>query len=209
MITAPGQHDKAVFRLPFLFIGTGIILFFAFQLYSAGTLALWLREFPRGPSGWMHVHLLMLGWATMTAMGAVYQLINVVLQTSLYSRKLGYAHYAFFTVGALGLIYGFARFNMVFIALFASLTFIGILLFVLNIALTLHKSKLWNTVTISATCAIVYLTLAALTGMLMGLDFKYNFLQIYHERVFGAHLWFATVGWFAILISGFGYKLMP
>ena len=96
-------------RLPFLFIITGIAGFALFHGASLLSLSGWLGEELRGPDGWFHIHLFVLGWATMLAMGAVYQLINVILQSSLYSERLGYVHYALFSVGLFGLLVGFVR----------------------------------------------------------------------------------------------------
>ncbi|MBC8081304.1 MAG: cbb3-type cytochrome c oxidase subunit I [Gorillibacterium sp.] len=202
-----------MFRLPFLFIITGIISFALFQIFSLLDLATWLStlgDWPRYPTGWSRVHLLVLGWATMIAMGAVYQLIPVVLQNqSLYSRKLGFVHYGFFAVGTAGLLIGFQTMLLPLIASFATLAFIGILLFAINLGITLYRAKKWNTVTISAACAVSYLVLAGLSGMLMGLNFYFDQWGSYHDQLFGAHLWFGAIGWFGLLITGFSYKMLP
>src|SRR5690606_27460707 len=113
----------------------------------------------RGPTGWFHVHLFVLGWATMLAMGAVYQLINVILQSQLYSTKLGYVHYVLFTLGLAGLLYGFHQGNTAWIAGFAVLAFCGIVLFVWNIFATLFRAAQWNAITLSAAWAVLYLLL--------------------------------------------------
>ena len=73
-----------MFRLPFLFIATGIISFVVYQVLGLADLASWITLEPINPTGWSRIHLLVLGWATMIAMGAVYQLIDVVLQSKIY-----------------------------------------------------------------------------------------------------------------------------
>jgi hypothetical protein len=198
-----------MFRLPFLFIITGIVSFVLFQTLTLLDLASWMGEYPRSSEGWFRIHLLVLGWATMIAMGAVYQLINVVLQSNIYSEKLGYVHYGFFTAGAAGLLYGFQSGQAAWIAGFASIAFIGILLFAWNIAVTLLRASQWNTITISTGCAVAYLTLTGITGMAMGLNFHFNQWGSFHEQLFGAHIWLGTLGWFGLLISGFTYKMLP
>ncbi|HLU21598.1 MAG TPA: hypothetical protein VKZ77_03830, partial [Bacillaceae bacterium] len=114
-----------MFRLPFLFIITGIIGFIFFQATTIISLSDWMMNSLRGPTGWFQTHLFVLGWATMLAMGVVYQLINVILQSKIYSERLGYIHYIVFTVGLIGLLYGFYFGKVMIIASFASLTFIG------------------------------------------------------------------------------------
>ncbi|TMV50346.1 hypothetical protein FE783_12405 [Paenibacillus mesophilus] len=196
-------------RLPFLFIVTGIIGFVLFQAASLSSLSGWLGDGLRGPNGWFHVHLFVLGWATMLAMGAVYQLIHVILQSGIYSERLGYAHYTLFTVGLSGLLYGFIKGEMYWIAAFAVLTLGGILLFGWNMAVTLLRASKWNAITISAACAVLYLVLTGLSGMAMGLNFVTGLWVDVHENLFGAHIWLGTVGWFGLLITGFSYKMLP
>lgn len=196
-------------RLPFLFIVTGIIGFVLFQAASLSSLSGWLGEELRGQNGWFHVHLFVLGWATMLAMGAVYQLIGVILQSSLYSVRLGYVHYVSFTVGLTGLLYGFIEGKIYWLAASATLALAGILVFAWNIAVTLIRASKWDPVTISAACAVLYLALTGLSGLAMGINFATGQWAAYHERIFGAHIWLGTIGWFGLLITGFSYKMLP
>lgn len=196
-------------RLPFLFIVTGIIGFVAYQVASLASLFGFLGDGIRGPSGWFHVHLFVLGWATMLAMGAVYQLIHVILQAPIFSERLGYVHYSVFTVGLIGLLYGFTSSEIRIIAAFATLSFIGILLFAWNMAVTLAKASRWNAITLSAACSVLYLVLTGVSGMAMGINFATGWFNEYHENLFGAHIWMGTVGWFGLLITGFSYKMLP
>lgn len=196
-------------RLPFLFIITGIFGFILFHATSLMSLTAWIGDDIRGPAGWFHVHLFVLGWASMLAMGAVYQLINVILQTTIYSERLGYIHYFCFTIGLFGLLFGFIQGEISWIAGFATLAFIGLVLFVWNMACTLFRAAKWDAITISTTCAVFYLLLTGLSGMTMGLDFATGWLGDLHENLFHTHIWLGTLGWFGLLITGFSYKLLP
>ncbi|WEK53258.1 MAG: hypothetical protein P0Y55_11725 [Candidatus Cohnella colombiensis] len=196
-------------RLPFFFIVTGMIGFVSYHVASLFTLANWMTDQARGPEGWFYAHLFVLGWATMLAMGAVYQLINVILQGKLYSEKLGYVHYVVFTIGLAGLLVGFIQSNIHMIAIFASLAFVGIVLFVWNIATTLIRAKQWTTITISAACSMMYLLLTGISGMAMGLNFAFGAWNELHDRLYGTHIWLGTIGWFGLLITGFSYKMLP
>jgi len=198
-----------VSRLPFLFIFSGMAGFVLFHAASLLSLFGWLGDGVRGPAGWFHAHLFVLGWATMLAMGAVYQLISVILQSNIYSERLGYVQYAMFTIGLAGLLYGFIRGEIYWIAAFATTGFAGILLFAWNMAVTLFRASRWDAITISAAAAVVYLVLTGLTGMAMGVNFATGLWDDMHNRLFGAHIWLGTVGWFGLLITGFSYKLLP
>ncbi|MCF7753634.1 hypothetical protein KQ941_04185 [Paenibacillus xylanexedens] len=196
-------------RLPFLFIITGIFGFVMYHAFSLLSLTGWLGDELRGPEGWFHAHLFVLGWATMLAMGAVYQLIHVILQSNIYSLVLGYCHYVLFSIGIMGMLYGFIRADVIWIASSATLALSGILLFGWNMAVTLFRASQWNPVTISAACSCLYLVLTGLSGMLMGLNFAFGDWNGLHERLFGAHIWMGTLGWFGMLITGFSYKMLP
>lgn len=202
-----------MFRLPFLFILTGLISFALFQLITVQDLGIWLIELgdmPRFPTGWSRVHLLVLGWGTMIAMGAVYQLIPVVLQNqNLYSRKLGFVHYGFLATGLAGMVTGFQLTLLPVLAIGATLALTGILLFAFNIGMTLSRAPKWTPVLVSAACAIGYLVCAGISGLLMGLNFSFEWWGNFHDQLLGAHLWFGTVGWFTLLITGFSYKMLP
>jgi hypothetical protein len=203
------SSNQASFRIPFMFIATGIIAFLLFHAMSLSSFAQWTSEYPRGPEGWTNTHLLVLGWGTMIAMGAVYQLMNVVLQKDLYSRPIGYVHYGCFALGTAGLLIGFFRGNILWIGAFATLAFVGILLFAWNIGRALIQANQWNTITVGAGLSLLYLVFTGLTGMAMGLDFPFNYLGHWHDRLLGAHLWFGAVGWFGQLIIAFSYKMLP
>lgn len=196
-------------KLPLRFLFTGIAMFILFQIFSVVTFAGWTGLSPRNPEGWSSAHLLLLGWGTMIAMGAVYQLIFVVVQRSIYSERLGKWQFVIFLAGLLGLSFGFYRGDVRLIAGFATIAFIGIILFVVNIAVTLFAARMWNSVTRSALAAVICLFLTGLTGLGMGLNFRFGFLGMEHNQWFGAHLWFGLAGWFGLLITGFSYKMLP
>lgn len=199
-----------MFRLPFTFIVTGMVSFILFHLLSILDFSGWLMTEPRSPEGWFRIHLLVLGWATMIAMGAVYQLINVVLQTKLHSERLGFIHYGCFAVGTTGLLIGFKTMQTPWIAGFSTLAVVGILLFTWNLGRTLWKAQQWTAITLSTAAAVVYLSLNGISGMLMGLNFEFQWLTgSWQDQLLGAHIWLGAVGWFGLLITGFSYKMLP
>ncbi|MBO9606780.1 MAG: hypothetical protein J7639_12555 [Paenibacillaceae bacterium] len=86
-----------VFPLTFLFFATAIVMFMIGMIAAIN----WVPNLSsagqvRGPEGWMLAHLFLLGWVSMMAMGANFQLIQVILNTKLFSRALGFVHYLFF-----------------------------------------------------------------------------------------------------------------
>ena len=196
-------------RLPLLFIVTGMIGFALFHAVSLSSLLGWLDDGVRGPEGWFNAHLFVLGWATMLAMGAVYQLLGVILQSKLFSVRLGYVHFAVFAVGLASLLAGFLRGEAAWLAVSAPLVFLGILLFASNVWATLICAGQWNAITVSAAAGVLYLVMTGVTGMIMGVDFATGWFYGMHNRLFAVHIWLGTVGWFGLIITGFSYKLLP
>lgn len=198
-----------MFRLSFTYMITGMAGFVLFQVLSLVAFGSWAADNLHSMDGLFRVHLLLLGWGTMIAMGAVYQLISVVLQANVYSITLGYIQYFFFAGGTFGLTGGFYASQLAWIAISALFVFTGILLFAWNVGMTLYRAKHWDVVSISAACAVVYLVLTGVTGTLMGIDFSTGVLGGFHQGMFGAHIWLGTLGWFGLLITGFSYKMLP
>ncbi|HEY8342371.1 MAG TPA: hypothetical protein VIK75_05080 [Calditerricola sp.] len=201
--------NRTSFRIPFLFLNTGLALFAAFHLLALASGYGWLDAHHRSPGGWAAAHLLVLGWATMTAMGAAYQLLYVVLQTKLHSEGLAYVHYAVYALGTVGLVLAFRAFSPAAITAFGALAACGIALFAWNLARTLLHARQWNTITLSTAGALACLVLAALIGVAMGASFWLGAGSALHARLFVAHLWLGAIGWFGLLITGYTYKLLP
>lgn len=203
------QTNQAYKQIPFLFIWTGLAFYILLQLFTLFQIDLFSGASMRVPAGWGWAHLGALGWASMIAMGAIYQLLNVVLQRKIFSEKLGYAHFAAYTLGVIGMVLGFTFFQVKLLIVAAALAALGIGLFGYNLLATLLLAKSWNNITRAVLISILSLLLTAMTGMMMGLDFGFAFFAKLHQQIFASHLWFGAVGWFGILIVGFSYKLLP
>lgn len=201
--------NKTSFRLPFTFMFTGMFLLIVFQVAVLAAGSDFAAGSPRTPAGWSVSHLLVLGWASMVAMGAVYQLLHVVLKEKVFSEALGYLHYTLFTGGLAGITYGFINLQVDVLGISAAALLAGILVFVVNMVVTLIRAKQWNPITLHVASSLFYLTFTAVSGLLMGLNFRFGFLADYHERLLAAHIWSGFFGWFALLIVGFSYKMLP
>lgn len=201
--------NKTSFRLPFAFMFTGMFCLIVFQFAAFRGVADLAAASPRSPGGWGASHLLALGWASMIAMGAVYQLIHVVLREKIFSEALGFVHYGLFASGMASLVIGFFALKTIWLMAGAILAMTGIIAFVANMAVTLLRAKQWNSITLHVGSALTYLLLVAISGFLMGMNFRFGFMQEMHERLLSVHVWAAFVGWFTLLIVGFSYKMLP
>ena len=155
-------------------------------------------------------HIAILGWASMMVFGALYQLIPVVYETSLYSEKLASLTFWLFLISIASLSYSFwigSYTNLLFYA--SLLLFFSLLLFIVNLHLTYRKTKKPNIQSKLINTGIYWLAATELLGTLIALNFKYNFLNETHLHYLKIHAHLGLVGWFLLLIIGAASILIP
>ncbi|MDQ0255441.1 MFS family permease [Evansella vedderi] len=145
----------------------------------------------------------------MLAMGAVYQLIAVVTQQSIYSIKLGFIHFGLYSIGVFGLYISLGSFELTGMIIFGSLTVGAVIIFLVNVFLTIQHSRLKNTVISASTSALFYLGLTVISGVLIVLNFQFSILGEFHHVLLIGHLWMGLIGWFLFLIVGYSFKMLP
>lgn len=155
-------------------------------------------------------HLAALGWISMIIMGALYQLVPVVLETRLWSARLAQITFWIFLPGALGLI----------IHLWAyqtgpglwgsgSLTLLAFILFVANLLATLAHVEKWNITGIHILAALAAIVLAAMLGFALAYNLSKPYLPGDHLHYLRAHAHLAFLGWVLLVVMGVAYKLIP
>lgn len=156
------------------------------------------------------VHLAVLGWATMVAMGALFQLGPVVLEVTLWSEALGRLQFWFYALGVLGLAgsFWFGRLGDG-APLFGSLVTVGIILFLVNMTFTLARVKKVDLTGAHILAAFFWFVLTALSGLALALNFRAGFLNEKVLEVLKGHLFLGLWGWLSLLIIGVSYKLFP
>jgi hypothetical protein len=154
-------------------------------------------------------HMATLGWGTLIIFGAVYQLLPVILETELYSYKLGWLSLGLFIPGLILLVYSFWHFQPgLFMQCGSLLLLSGITLFGLNVFLTSKRSRndIHQEFIITA---CIWLIATALLGALLVFNFRYAFLQKDHLLFLKLHAHMGLAGWFLMLIAGVSSKLIP
>jgi hypothetical protein len=155
-------------------------------------------------------HIMILGWATMTAFGALYQLIPVVYETSLFSEKLASATFYLYTISVIFLSYSFWVSSFSELLLYSSLLmFFSLLLFIINLAMTYRKRTKSNIQSRFISTALLWLAFTELLGTIVALNFKYNFLSQNHIHYLKIHAHLGLLGWFILLIIGASSILIP
>ena len=155
-------------------------------------------------------HMAVLGWATNIVFGALYQLIPVVFETSLFSEKLAKVTFWLSSFSVLFLTYTFwigAYNNLLIYA--ALMMFISLLLFVVNLMLSYKNAKLKNISSKLVITAVFWLAFTEIIGTLTAFNFKYNFLSEIHLHYLKIHATIGLIGWFLLLIIGVSSILIP
>ncbi|SDZ74574.1 hypothetical protein SAMN05421743_10131 [Thalassobacillus cyri] len=207
MIPQMQTKTETNIKLPLAFILFGLVSFIAAQsLLWMNTAALSNGIF-RMPDLWMAAHFLLLGWAVMVVMGAMYQLVPVAFLTPIWNERFGFIQFFITAVGVAGLSIALSlKPDAAIIA--GSLTVLGILMFLFQIGMTLLKQEKANIMSWFVGGALVFFLLTILAGLFLTWNLAFGTL-VYYDSLFKSHLIFGLTGWFTLLIFGFSYKMVP
>ncbi len=155
-------------------------------------------------------HIATLGWITMIIFGAMFQLVPVVLQVKIFSERMAEITFWIFVIGIVGFVYGFWNFiTGPFLTLFAIVLNIALLLFSINIILSMRKISKWNFTAVHIAASIFYLIITAAAGLLLAINLGNPFIKINHLQYLNLHAHTALIGWVLMIIMGVVYKLIP
>lgn len=195
-------------KLPFSFIIFSLLALAISQILVLINGQMVVNGSFRIPAIWSAAHLLILGWALMVAMGAMYQLVPVAFLTKIWNEKFGFIQ---FLVTATGI----ASFSwMLYVSpqnalLPGILMLLGILMFLFQMFMTLRKQAKPNILTAFVGSALVCLFLTIFLGITLIYSLQTGFGAEYYQAIFKSHLLMGVTGWFTLLIFGFSYKMAP
>ncbi len=156
------------------------------------------------------VHTGTLGWITMIIFGALFQLIPVVLEVKLFSEVLGEIQFWLYTLGAVGMITAFWTFDTQLHLLISAIAVsTAMILFIINITVTMFRVKKWNITGAYLIAALFYLLSTISAGILMAVNLGYPFIKGNHIQYLKLHADVALIGWVLMVIMGISYKLIP
>ena len=183
------------------FLAATILLFFSFPAFT---------QHYFHPQTLAVTHVMALGWGTMVILGASHQLIPVLVEGKLYSNALAYLSFVTAAVGIPLLIVGFYNFY------FGWLTQLGgilinaaILCYLVNIAVSMSKSKKENVHAVFAFTASLWLLMTTLVGLFLIYNFTYNLLSKDSLAYLPLHAHLGIIGWFLLFVIGVGSRLIP
>lgn len=196
-------------RLPLGFMGLGVVSYVLLNIVVALSFGRMQAFYFRNPPVLVALHLLVLGWGSGVAMGALYQLVPVVLQVKIFSERIGKVQFWFFSAGLTLLIAGFWRFTIPVIIWGATILALGAYLFIYNLVQTLRRVPRWNVTGTFLAAALGFFALTVTWGLVLAYNLRYAYLGRSVFPHIGAHLTMGALGWFSLLIIGVGYKLIP
>lgn len=195
-------------KLPFSFIIFSLVALVLSQILVLVNGQMVVNGSFRIPAIWSAAHLLVLGWALMVAMGAMYQLVPVAFLTPIWNEKFGFIQ---FFVTAIGI----ATFSwMLYVSpqnalIPGILMLLGILMFLFQMFMTLRRQAKPNILTAFVGSALVCLFLTIFLGITLIYSLQTGFAAEYYQAIFKSHLLMGVTGWFTLLIFGFSYKMVP
>ncbi len=155
-------------------------------------------------------HAMTLGWGTMIILGASHQLVPVLIESKLYSNTLAWLSFALAGIGIPVLITAFFNFNMGTAAETGGILINAALLcYLLNLFLSISKSKHENVHAIFVFTAVIWLLITTIIGLLLVYNFRYNFFKQDSLHYLSLHAHIGILGWFLLLIIGVGTRLIP
>ncbi|MDF1507779.1 hypothetical protein PZE06_06230 [Robertmurraya sp. DFI.2.37] len=195
-------------KLPFSFIFFSILALLISQFLILFNGDAFINGHFRIPAIWSAAHLFILGWALMIAMGAMYQLVPVAFLTPIWNEKFGFIQFAVTAVGVVS--FAIALYIIPSKALIPGIIMlIGIIMFLIQMGMTLRKQAKPNILTLFVGSALVCLFLTIIMGISLVFSMKTGFASNYYSILFHSHLLLGISGWFTLLIFGFSYKMAP
>lgn len=193
--------------LPLSFIVYGLIALILSQFILFFSSSSLLSGQFRIPEIWMSAHFLLLGFALMVAMGAMYQLVPVAFLVQIWNEKFGFVQ---FFMTAFGILFLSAMLGIKpnFAVYGGILTVIGMFMFLLQMERTMKKVEKKSMMYYFVIASLSFLLLAILAGFLLVWNFAFGGIPN-HEAILYTHMTFGVAGWFTLLIFGFSYKLVP
>ena len=204
----PGPNFRAQALLSFPFFGLGLaalIALVAWAVVHPGLLDAPASAF--GPLAF--VHLAVLGWMAPFVFGAAYQLIPVIAEAPLWSRRGAWVHFALHLVAAPLLILAMARGDFTSAALWGGLVAIGVLVGVADLAITADRHSRWTPENVGLVLALFWLAIAVALGGMLALVRAGQLHGFDAARLLPLHLTCGLVGFFLGTLFAVSFKLVP
>ncbi len=153
------------------------------------------------------VHLFLLGFIMMTIFGAMAQLVPVVLEVGHFAVELFYAIWPLLLIGTLLMVFGFL-YSAQLLPYGGVVVLISMMIFVMEIFMTIFKVKKLNLVMGSVLISNTFLFFGIIFGLLMALGFAGD-ISLDITALLPAHVYLVIGGYISITIMGLSIVLVP
>lgn len=196
---------------------TGVAMrFVLFGLACLTSAAVWLLLEPEiltahhyRPHTVAWVHLVVLGFILSVIAGALYQIAPVAMETKLYSARLAELHFVAHFLGVAVMVPFFAVWDLKQVGHGGSLVFLGMLVFVGNIARTLNRAPRPDVVGAFIASSMLWLFLTMGAGLAIATNKFWPFLPGPQLHWMYAHAHLGVGGVFINLTVGVSLRLVP
>lgn len=172
----------------------------------------------RAPTALIAVHLVTIGWLSLLMLGALYQFVPVITNTSLYSQRLPLLGLGFIGIGLASMLLGFLAMSgigarhLVCLPVGGGLVLMGFMSGGVNIWLTLWKVRPLPLHAAFVAVSTVFLLLTAALGLAFALTFAMPAPPLSLLKLTGAglilHMAAGLGGWFTLTVMGVSYRLL-
>ena len=209
MATASGALARLPPRaLPLLYFGTAHA--------SLAAAAFFVGWSPLAVAGFFYhswmvaiVHLVTLGWITLSILGAIYIVGPAALRMAMPAGSGDYIAYAVAVIGIIGMIGHFWIEEFSGMAWSGGTVAAGVLYVASRMAWLSARAPIPAGVKLHLSFAALNIALAATMGIILGFDKEFHFLPGFVLSNVFAHAHLAAVGWATMMVVGVGYRLLP
>ena len=153
------------------------------------------------------VHLFLLGFVMMVIFGAMAQLVPVVLEVGHFGVELFYAIWPLLLIGSSLMVYGFL-YSLAVLPYGGVIVLTSMMIFVVEIFLTMKKVKKLNIVMTSVLLSNSFLFAGIITGLIMALGYAGE-IEVNVYELLRSHVYFVIGGYISITLMGLSVVLLP
>ena len=155
------------------------------------------------------VHLVTLGWISLSILGALYIVGPMALRMPMPAGPLDYGIWAMLVIGIIGMASHFWIGEYGGMAWSAGLAATSFTLMAVLVLRRLRPVPLARPVKLHIALAFLNVLGAATMGVLLAIDKVHHFLPGYVLTNVFAHAHLAAIGWACLLVVGMSYRLLP
>jgi hypothetical protein len=203
----PRSSDFDEARHSLRFVLTAQLFLIAWAITQA-VIAPDLTGFPYSPGILALTHLMVLGWATTTCLGVLFQLLPVLLQRPLRQRRLLEWSYWPLALGSGLFSWAFTSHSALWLIAGATLVALGLLGLAWGFGRSLLAARTWNVTTVGIALALAALVVQVCAGVLLVLNRRLGFWPGLGLNGAAGHALLGLVGWFTVLTVALSYRLV-